>query len=301
MSRLFLHCGANNVSLEEVRSIPTPEPTETWYPIPYGQFIDTVKESLTGVGLGIAREQYGLWDETSRGTDIVNKGAMFFGLLTLDQGKDDYALSIGLRASHNQRFANSLVAGSHVFVCDNLAFSGEVRINRKNTKWAFQDLVRLVMEAMGEIGSLWGRQEARYEGYKRTNLTEMQVHDILIRAMMAKAIPNSYITKILKEWQEPRHGEFEPRTLWSLQNAFTEVYKEANVLDTPGRTTRLHGLLDSVLAASDTRIPVHPNLVDRRASFGPYMADLGLGDLIGAGPREAEFEPVITVPALIEA
>jgi hypothetical protein len=286
MSSMMLHCGAQNVDLDVVREIATPEPTETWFPIPYGDFIDTVKESLQGVGLGIAREEYGLWDEVARGTDVVHKGAMFFGLLTLDQGKEDYALSIGLRASHNQRFANSLVAGSRVFVCDNLAFSGEVRINRKNTKFAYQDLVRMVMESMGKIGDLWKTQEQRYENYKETPLTEMQVHDILVRAMLAKAMPNSYITKVLNEWHEPQHDEFQPRTLWSLQNAFTEVFKGTNVLETPRRTTRLHGLLDSVVEATEQRNLVD-DLLNKRAPRIAADPQEGVLELIGV--RDADF------------
>jgi hypothetical protein len=295
MSSMMLHCGANNVSLDDVLAVTTPEPTETWYPIAYGDFIETVKESLEGVGLGIAREQYGLWDEANRETGEVTTGAMFFGLLTLDQGKDDYALSIGLRASHNQRFANSLVAGSNVFVCDNLCFSGEVRINRKNTKFAYQDLVRMVMESMGKIGEIWTTQEARYEGYKQQYLTDSKVHDILVRAMLAKAIPNSYIKKIVDEWQNPSHEEFWPRTVWSLQNAFTEIYKQANVLDTPARTTRLHGLLDSVVEATEQRNLVD-DLLNKRAIYTPAIVDMGLGGLIEHA-RPAEFEATVPVVA----
>lgn len=298
MSSMMLHCGANNVSLEDVMAVETPDNTETWYPIAYGDFIDTVKESLEGVGLGIAREQYGLWDETNRETGLVTPGAMFFGLLTLDKGKDDYALSIGLRASHNQRFANSLVAGSQVFVCDNLAFSGEVRINRKNTKFAYGDLVRMVMESMGKIGDLWVTQEARYEGYKRTEITEAQAHDLLVRSMLAKAIPNSYIPKVLKEWTEPQHEEFAPRTLWSLQNAYTEVAKRTNVLDQTARGARLHGLLDSVVEATEQRSLVE-DLLNKRSGWEPPVVDLGITELIGV--RDADFEATVPVAADIVA
>jgi hypothetical protein len=34
------------------------------------------------------------------------------------------------------------------------------------------------------------------------------------------------LPKALKEWNEPRHAEFEPRTAWSMLNAFTEALKE---------------------------------------------------------------------------
>jgi hypothetical protein len=258
MSKMMLHCGAQNVSLDDVLAVTTPQATETWHPIPYGDFIHTVKESLEGVGLGIAREEYGLWG------DKEQAGAMFFGLLSLDRGKDDYALAIGLRASHNQRFANSLVAGSRVFVCDNLCFNGEVKINWKNTKFAYRDLVRMVMEAVGRIGDLWTTQEQRYEQYKGKNLTEAQVHDILIRSMDAKAIPNAMIAKVLTEWREPQHDDFQPRTAWSLLNAYTQAYKATNPLDLPARTTRLHGLLDAVIDRTEQQKTVVGELLNGR-------------------------------------
>ena len=39
---LVLHCGASHVELPEVRRIPTPDPTDTWCPIPHHQLIHTV-------------------------------------------------------------------------------------------------------------------------------------------------------------------------------------------------------------------------------------------------------------------
>lgn len=248
MNGMMLHCGTAAATLDQVMAATPPPPTKTWHPIAYGDFVTTVKESLDAVGIGVLEESYGLWAEHG------DPGAMFFGLLGLDRGKDEeYNLTIGLRASYNQRFANGLVAGSRVFVCDNLSFSGEVRINRKNTRWAYRDLIRMVMEAMGKIGDMWLTQEQRYEAYKAFSLTDAQVHDILVRSLDAKVFANSYISKVLREWREPRHEEFAPRNAWSLFNSYTEVFKDTNPMSVPDRTVRLHGLLDSVVAATESR------------------------------------------------
>ena len=34
--------------------------------------------------------------------------------------------------------------------------------------------------------------------------------------------------QVLREWHTPRHEEFQPRTAWSLFNAFTEARKQVN-------------------------------------------------------------------------
>jgi hypothetical protein len=44
--------------------------------------------------------------------------------------------------------------------------------------------------------------------------------------------------------RNPRHHEFQSRTLWTLFNSFTEVLK-GNLNELPTRTEALHGLLDS--------------------------------------------------------
>ena len=51
---------------------------------------------------------------------------------------------------------------------------------------------------------------------------------------------------MLKEWREPSHEAFEPRTVWSLFNAFTEVLKPSSVTNPQkfaGRTFNLNRLL----------------------------------------------------------
>ena len=59
-----------------------------------------------------------------------------FGLLEVAncQQTEDYAYVLGLRNSHDKRFPAGLAVGASVFVCDNLSFSGEIKIGRKHTR-----------------------------------------------------------------------------------------------------------------------------------------------------------------------
>ena len=58
---------------------------------------------------------------------------------------------LGLRNSHDKTFPAGIVAGSAVFICDNLAFSGEVKLARKHTTHITRDLPRLVQSAVGQL------------------------------------------------------------------------------------------------------------------------------------------------------
>ena len=91
----------------------------------------------------------------------------------------------------------------------------------------------------------WGKDLAqRIERYRQHDLTDEQVHDIVIRSVDAGVLPNRKLPNLLKEWREPSREEFSARNAWSLFNSYTEVLK-GNLAELPRRTERLHGLLDS--------------------------------------------------------
>lgn len=147
---------------------------------------------------------------------------------------------------------------SRVFVCDNLAFSGEVTFARKHTRFAAQDLPRLVADALGRLGSLRRSQEERIEGYQGKKLNDDKAYAAIVRATLAKVLPNAKIKEVVEQWHEPAHADFKPRTGWSLFNAFTEVLKIYPTEQIPRRTQILHGIMDS---ACGLKMNVERNVV----------------------------------------
>lgn len=231
---LILHCGAKSVTRDVVDAVITPEGTGTWTPIGHGEIADSVKAALDGTGLSPRSEDYGL----------TRDGARLFGLFTLAGDHPDYALTVGFRNSHDKSFAASVCCGSRVFVCDNLAFAGEVTITSKHTKHLRKRLNRLVCEAVEKLTQKRLLIERRISIYKQTEVkSAAHLHDLVLRSFRAEAIPAQAIAKVLKEFEEPRHPEFSERTLWSLQNACTEVLKGYGEIQR--RTIRLNGVLDA--------------------------------------------------------
>lgn len=239
MNGLILHCGGSRVSLDDVRAVNTPGATNTHVPIPHGLLVDTVREALTSAGYTLQAEDHALSKE----------GMRYFGVLGLETAGmgGTYQWTLGLRNSHDKSFRAELVAGTRVFVCDNLAFSGAVRVMRMHTRHIFRDLEGLVNKAVGALGDFYGQNDRRYEGYKQCALNDMQAHDIMVRAILGQAMPPSRLPDVLKEWREPQHVEFEDRNAWSLFNAFTENMKALQDSSTLfNRNRALHGLFDSV-------------------------------------------------------
>src|SRR5262249_42239567 len=140
MNGLSLHCGSNEVERDQLALVPTPKATETWFPIPHTVLLDQVEETLEHNGLKIINQAHALGHERNR----------YFGLLEVRNGDNahDFSLVVGVRNSHDQTFPGGLVIGSRVFLCDNLAFSGEIRIARKHTRHITRDLPPLVEVAV---------------------------------------------------------------------------------------------------------------------------------------------------------
>jgi hypothetical protein len=233
---LCLHCGAQEVARSAIATIDTPDPTDTWVPIPHHQLIQTVERTLKSTNLTIGTQAHSLSHE----------GMRYFGLMEIvgKSPSDDYTCVLGLRNSHDKTFPAGIVAGASVFVCDNLSFSGEVKFARKHTRHLLRDLPQLVERSIGLLTAKWHDQDKRIAAYKHAEIEDAEAHDLVIRAIDVGVGSNRLIPSVLQEWREPRHAAFEPRNVWSLFNSFTEALKDGNLAELPKRTEALHGLLD---------------------------------------------------------
>ena len=233
---LILHCGAEAVERDALKAVRTPVATETWQPVPHLRLVEQVERALAASQLTIVNQSHAL----SHGGD------RYFGLLQVQNGSEhpDYAWVLGLRNSHDKRFPAGIVAGAAVFVCDNLSFSGEIQLARKHTTRIERDLPMLTERAIGQLVDRWHSQDTRIARYREKAITDVAAHDLMIRAVDVGVVAVSNLPKVIHEWREPKHDEFQPRNTWSLFNAFTEALK-GNLPLLPKRTQALHGLLDA--------------------------------------------------------
>jgi hypothetical protein len=238
-NNIILHCGGNSATLEEIQATPTPSPTRSHVPIPHTELITAVQKSLRGGGYEILQQTHALAEE----------GQRYFGVMQIANGggrQSDYGWTIGLRNSHDKTFTAGIAAGTRVFVCDNLAFSGEIKVARKHTRYIRRDLQGLVQSSIGRMHDALGLMDKRIDAYKERQVSDAVAHDLVIRATDARAIVPRDIPQVLQEWRKPTHEEFAPRSAWSLFNAVTEAHKrisQAGTLLTRGNS--LHGVFDS--------------------------------------------------------
>ena len=236
-TNLMLHCGAFRVDRTAVLATPTPAATPTWQPLPHMRLLDSVERTLHSAGHQVLQAEHAL----------TRDGLRYFGVLQVARvnAAADVTFVVGVRNSHDKSLPAGLVAGSQVFVCDNLAFNGQVSLHRKHTKFILDDLDPLVRDAIRGIENLWSQEEQRITAYKATELRRYQAHDLIIEALEAGVCSGAHVPRIVEQWHRPIHDAFAPRTVWSLHNAFTEALK-GNLTALPTRTRRLQGLLDPV-------------------------------------------------------
>lgn len=185
---------------------------------------------------------------------LCHEGKHYFFVMVVrqpGQPERDYAWVVGLRNSHDKTFPAGLVAGTSVFACDNLAFSGEVNLSRKHTLFVYATCgtSRSVPSAVSASAS--AASTAASTPNRDAPVADRTARGLVIRAVDRAAITPMQEPDVVNEWREPTHREFRPRNQWSLFNAFTEVYKRQNPSLPLARSEALHGLCDGVVGLAN--------------------------------------------------
>lgn len=234
---LCLHCGANEVPRSLLSEVRLPEVTKTYTPIGHDTFINIVQDKLQDVGFRFGVEAHSL----------TKGGDRYFGLVQLLNGteSEQHALVVGVRNSIDKSFPAAIAFGSQVFVCDNLAFTGEVKVSRKHTTHIMRDLPGLVASAVSQTALMRDNQNSRFEFYQNSPLRTRAADHVIVEMLRRGVINTQRVEKVVAEWDEPSH-DFGGRTAWRLFNAATEVLKTTALNQRPGRTIVLQAILDSV-------------------------------------------------------
>jgi hypothetical protein len=233
---LMLHSGAQQIVYDDLRQLAVPMATASHVPIPHHSVVDMVKYSLGFFGHDIVEENYG----------VTPDGARFFGVLSLKNTVEgtDYAATVGLRNSHDKHFPIGISFGSRVFVCDNLAFSGDQVIKRRHTPNAKRDLPGLVAEVVEPLRDQRLIQANTFNRYRETALAARDVDHAIMQLYRRNVINLTRIADVLEAYEKPPH-DWGNETAWRLFNATTFALT-GKVAENPAATTELHRVIDGV-------------------------------------------------------
>ncbi len=217
---LVTHCGAVKVSREALATLPAPVALGSRHrPIHPRDLVEALTAEASARGYLLRKEQYA----------IQREGELLFGTLDFlrpeDSGDGETGVALGFRSASDQSHALQVCAGRRVFVCDNLALSGDLlALRRKHTTGmvlaqemvrAFDRFVEHSERLLASIGVLRAREIAPAEA-----------RETIYEALVRKVIP-------LRLFEGVHHAYFDvdpearpdcaPRTAWGLHNAFTRV------------------------------------------------------------------------------
>jgi len=234
---LLIHKGGEYCSLDDLRDIPLPQETRTYKPVSHYDLAKNLAEVSSGLlrGYQLEKAQYGL----------ARDGNQMFGIHTYRNGiSASMGLSIGFRNSYDKSMSVGIAIGASVFVCDNLALTGDIAVMRKHTANVWNDLEELTIttiyrsqhnftKIVEDAEIMRGRYLSNDDAFRMIGL--MYGNDI---------ISPRQIPVVKREWLNPTQPDFEERNVWSLYNAVTESLKSSP----PNKIMEKHIALHEILS-----------------------------------------------------
>jgi hypothetical protein len=285
-SNLILHCGARIIDRAELQTIELPKATDTWTPVAHDVYLATVLDLIKSAGFGVKRERLALANGRTKrpiGTDgatLTVPGGRFFGVLDLETSLGTgVGLSVGLRNSLDQSFAMSFVAGSRTVVCDNLAFSGELLVSRKHTRFGLDRLREAVTGAVGSLEQFAATERNAIARMRDVTLSAGDADHLILEGFRRGITSGRTLPAVLAHWEDPTEGatgatgqeiddhaellrrEFGPRNAWTLYNAHTSAFADLS-RSQPNRhadlTMQLRGMFSDLIGAAPpvTTLPI---------------------------------------------
>ena len=225
----------NEVNYNDLKAIEVPAETNSYVPIPYNEYVDTItnmgEEHLNGFQL--KNTKYGL----------ARHNQQMFGIHTYQNSQTDIGLSVGFRTSYNKTLVNALAIGGEVFVCENLMITGNIMVMRKHTVNVRVDLESMIVDGFKEAHDDYDKVLQRREAYRSRQCLLDEGYQILGLLYGKKILSPRQLNTAVEELRNPSHKEHGKHTMWSLYNACTESLKTTPVT----RMLENHKKLDTVI------------------------------------------------------
>ncbi len=204
------------INRSALRHLPMPEATATHQPIGHHTLVEQIHECLSYRHLSVVREEYA----------VSPDGMKCFGLLELNVEYAGVRFAIGLRNSNDKSMRIGLVAGYRVTVCENKMLTGDFNpLSAKHSKNF--NLIDAVSVAVDRIQRNIGQVEQHIGVKKQKMLSDESAKSLIYEAFLNRKIPMSLMRSVHREFfVEPQYAAFADKSLWSLENCFTNAFKK---------------------------------------------------------------------------
>jgi len=230
--------GTNSVTESEIFSLPSVPFTRSFHPVSHGAVIRSIKEAINVVGMEIVKSEY----------TLAQNGQRMFGVYDLSQGTSELSWSIGFRNATNKSMSLGITAGTRVFVCSNLCFSGDFLVFRRHTAGLDTDeLAFLVYRSMKQMIPLLRSFQNWHTGLHNFSLSEDHSKILLVEILTNSVIPPSKFNQF-----NELYSKVYDDSLWGFHEAATDVLKGSNLLTLPKKNLALNQVINSYIDSLDS-------------------------------------------------
>ena len=158
---------------EELALVPTPPATETHRPVPHHEIVQALVETLGFRHIGVVHDEYA----------VSPDGMKMFGVLDLETEMHGARFSIGLKNSHDKSMRLALTCGYRVFVCSNMAFSGDFTpvLAKHSKSFSLVDSISVGVDRMQRNFEPMRKQ---VELWRQSELTDVTAKMIIYQAFI---------------------------------------------------------------------------------------------------------------------
>lgn len=223
---------------QELSLVPTPAGTATHRPVPHHEVVNALVETLGFRHIGVHREEYA----------VSKDGQKMFGIMELETTFNGCRFALGIRNAHDKSMRLAMTVGYRVFVCENMAFSGDFQpvLAKHSKNFSLQNALSIGVD---EMQRSFEPMVKSIQLWQESQLTDVTARLIIYRAFIEgelESAPRHLDRVVHQHYFHPQHEDFQPRTMWSLSNAFTTAFKELEPIPQFKATAKLAPFLDRI-------------------------------------------------------
>lgn len=224
------------VKYPELKTLPMPDATTTFKPVPFYDFVTKLLTGLWDRRMKVVSDQY----------IISADGMKLFGLIELENEFNGVRFAVGLRTSNDKSTRLALAVGYKVMCCSNGMLQGDfLPLSVKHT--ANLELDDALALGIDRVRRRFGDLESAIRHKQEKLITDTAGKEFIYDAFTAGKFPVSLFRTVNSEYfEKPSYDEFKPRTVFSLENAFTTSFKKLQPLQQFEQTVRLGKFLTSL-------------------------------------------------------
>ena len=224
----------NQSTMADLRAVPVPEQTATFFPTPHADVVNMVQNLAEGVltpqGYNFSKNVFGL----------ARKGQRLFGMVTFTNGSTEQELAIAYRQGYDKTLPYAIACGTSVMVCSNLDLSGEIVVSKKHTMNGWDSIREATLSALAQAPDVFARMLKDADLMKKIPVTVDRGFELLGYLRGHNILKPVQLSKSFEEWVDPSY-KHPTDNLWGLYNSCTEALKlESDPTQAMARRLALH-------------------------------------------------------------